>query len=412
VDDRIEDALSRLVRTLGLDRSALFQADADGDFVHTHQWTRPGWAPPPPRVSARDHFPWHLARVRAGEFVCVSSLDEVPDDVDRESLRRIGTRSSVTMPLLVGGQVWGAMTFAAVRQERAWTSAEINRLRVVAHIFAGAIGRRAGDQRLRWSLDEANAERDRLRDENRYLRDELKAVTGAAAIVGHSRAIRRVLEQIRQVATTDATVLIAGEIGTGKTLLAGRLHELSARGERALVRVDCTSLSPDRIESRLELAAHSSVFLDEVADLPLDAQTTLMRRGMDVRVIAATRRDLKRCIDEGTFREDLYTRLTASLIHVPPLRERREDIPLLVWRFVDEFSAVLGKPIDAIDQGSMDALQAHGWPGNARELRNVVERAMIAPGGRRLHIPPPAGAGSVHRPAAAARTRRSKPHGR
>jgi transcriptional regulator with GAF, ATPase, and Fis domain len=217
-------------------------------------------------------------------------------------------------------------------------------------------------------------------------------------------------------------VLLVGETGTGKALLAARIHELSARSERAMVRVNCASLSGGWLEGalvgaehesladleprhvgRLELANHSTVFLDEVADLPLEAQASLMRllqesqvqpiggrpRNVDVRVIAATRKDLKRAIDEGTFRDDLYYRLNVFPIHVPPLRDRPEDIPLLVWRFVDEFSAALGKPIDAIDQASMAALQAYPWPGNARELRNVVERAMIVPTGRRLHIPVP-----------------------
>ena len=157
---------------------------------------------------------------------------------------------------------------------------------------------------------------------------------------------------------------------------------------------------------RLQLANGSTVFLDEIADLPLEAQANLARVVQDrqirplgkrqrrcrcdVRIIAATRKDLKRCIEEGTFRDDLYYRLNVFPIHVPPLRERREDIPLLVWRFVDEFSAAYGKPIDAIDQESMAALQDYAWPGNARELRNVVERAMIARTGRRLRIPPPA----------------------
>jgi transcriptional regulator with GAF, ATPase, and Fis domain len=396
--------------------------DGGGDFVHTHQWTRPGWAPPPPRVSAAEQFPWHLARVRAGEMVSFTAIDEVPDEVDRESLRRIGTKSGVTVPLLVGGQAWGALTFATVREPRTWTPAVVNRLRVIAHVVAGAIARKGEDERRRRGLDELAAARDHLRDENQYLRDELRALTGTAAIVGHSRAIRRVIEQVRQVAPTDTTVLLVGETGTGKALLAARIHELSARSERAMVRVNCLSLSAGWVEDvlvgaerdsladleprhvgRLELANHSTVYLDEVADLPLEAQASLMRmlqenqvqpiggrpRTVDVRVIAATRKDLKRCIEEGTFRDDLYYRLNVFPIHVPPLRERREDIPLLVWRFVDEFSAAFRRPIDAIDQVSMAALQEYAWPGNARELRNVIERAMIVPSSRRLRVPLP-----------------------
>jgi len=422
VDRRIEDALSRLIRVLGLDRSALFQVDREtGDFVHTHQWTRPGWAPPAPRVPARERFPWLLARVRDGELVRFTTLDEVPDATDRDSFRQMSTRSSVIAPLMIGGEVWGALTFATVREPRVWTAAEINRFRVVALIFANALARKAADKRRHAALIEIAELRDRLRHENSYLRHELNARLGTFSIVGHSPAFRRVLEQIRQVAGTDSTVLLIGETGTGKTMLASQIHELSARSEPALVRVNCAQLSASwwtlepapgekgtrvngdaKHDVRMPLADGSTVFLDEIADLPLEAQanlTRVLRHGqkrpatkteggrVPVRIIAATRKDLKRCIAEGSFRDDLYYQLNVFPIHIPPLRERREDIPLLVWRFVDEFSLEYGKPVDAIDQESMEALQGYAWPGNARELRNMVERAMIAPTGRRLHIP-------------------------
>jgi formate hydrogenlyase transcriptional activator len=430
VDRTIEDALGRLVRTLAVDRSALFQVEQSGDFVHTHHWTRPGWAPPLPRVSARERFPWHLALVRAGELVCFKKLDDVPDATDRESLRRMGTKAGVTIPLRIEGEVRGALTFAAVRDERSWTDTEINRMRVVAHIFANALARRSADEQARRTIDDAWETRDRLRRENEYLRHELKSVLGTPPIVGHSAAIRRVLEQVRQVAATDSAVLLIGETGTGKTVLASHIHELSARSEHPMVRVNCALLSAASMEGelvgseqgsyvddefrhlgRLEVANGSTVFFDEVADLSLDAQASLVRVfqekqiqplgsarpvRVDARIVAATRKDLKHRIEEGAFRDDLYYQLNVFPIHVPPLRERPEDIPLLVWRFVDEFSEAYGKPIDAIDQGSMTALQTYAWPGNARELRNVVERAVIVAGGRRLHIPLPPN-GTAHK---------------
>jgi transcriptional regulator with GAF, ATPase, and Fis domain len=299
----------------------------------------------------------------------------------------------------------------------------INRLRVVALIFANVLARKQADESVREALAAVAGLRDRLRDENAYLRRELLSFTGAPVIVGHSSGVRRVLEQVRQVASTDSPVLLIGETGTGKALLAARIHELSGRGERAMVRVNCASLSAGGIESelfgsdrgsygdaearhvgRLELANSSTVFLDEIADLPAETQATLTRVlqerqlhppgsarpvKVDIRIIAATRRDLTRCIAEGTFRDDLYYRINVFPIHVPPLRERPEDIPLLVWRFVDEFAETYGKPIDTIDSESMAMLQQHAWPGNARELRNVVERAMIVSAGRRLRIPLP-----------------------
>jgi PAS domain S-box-containing protein len=436
VDHAVEAALGRIVKALDLDRSSVFQVDEGGEFGHTLQWTRPGWAPPPSRVSAQERFPWHLMKIREDELVCYSSVEEVPNEIDRENLRRIGTMSAVVVPLTVAGQIWGAMTFATARAPRTWTPAIVNRLRVVAVIFANAVARKLGDERARLTLQEMTAARDQLRDENGYLREELKTVTGSTAVVGHSPVIRRLLEQIRQIATTDSTVLLVGETGTGKSLFASRIHELSPRGQRAMVRVNCAaptaawvdgelvgseSMMDVRHVGRLELANHSTVLLDEVADLPLESQASLLRvlqdhqiqpHGagrtvtVDVRVIAATRKDLRRCIEEGTFRDDLFYRLNVVPIHVPPLRERREDIPLLVWRFVDEFSAAYGRPVDAIDQESMSALQEYNWPGNARELRNVVERAMIVPAGRRLRIPIVNGSGSLQEVEPASERRR------
>jgi formate hydrogenlyase transcriptional activator len=433
VDRAIEDALGRVVRMLDLDRSALFQVvEASGDFVHTHQWTRPGWASPPPRVSAREQFPWLLAQLRAGEVVSFTTLDEVPDATDRESLRRIGTKSNVTVPIVIGGKTSAAVTFAAIRGARDWPPVVVNRLRVVALIFGNAIARKQADDALHRAMAEVADLRNRLRDENAYLRNELKVLTGAPAIVGNSPAIRRVLEQARQVAPTDTTVLLLGETGTGKTLFAARIHESSPRHERALVRVNCASLSAAWIENelfgseqgshvdgeprrvgRLELAHTSTVFLDEIADLPLAAQAHLARVlqekqfqpfgsarpiKVDVRIIAATRHDLTRRIDEAAFRDDLYYLLNVFPIQIPPLRDRPEDIPLLVWRFVDEFSDAYGKPIDTIDKATMAALQRYEWPGNARELRNVVERAMIVARGRHLRIAlPERGSGATRR---------------
>ncbi len=422
VDRALQDALRRVVRTLGVDRSALFQVDDTGDFVHTHQSTRTGCLPSLPRVSARREFPWHLSQIRSGAVVSFAAVDDVPDAVDRESLRRLGTKSAVTLPLSVAGQTWGALSFSTVREQRSWASDVINRLRVVALIFANALARRLADERLQQTVGAMTALRDRLRDENRYLRDELQRLAGTHPIVGHSLAARRTLAQVREAAATDAPVLLIGEAGTGKALLAARIHDLSTRRERAMVRVNCAATTAlidgrpfageqDLFASddhgqvgRLELANGSTVFFDEIVDLSLEAQANLSRileHGqiqspghdgpvpLDVRIIAATREDLQRCIAEGTFREDLYVRLNVFPIHVPPLRERRDDIPVLVWRFVDEFSMAYRRPIDAIDQASMTALQAYSWPGNARELRNVVEQAMMGSTTRRLRIAVP-----------------------
>jgi len=238
------------------------------------------------------------------------------------------------------------------------------------------------------------------------------------AIIGDGPASRRVLEQIRQVAATDATVLLLGETGTGKELLATEIHNLSARRTRTMVRVNCAAIPSTLLESelfgrekgaftgadtrqigRFEMADRSTIFLDEIGDLSMESQVKLLRVieqrqlerlgsvrpvSVDVRIIAATHRNLEKQIAEGRFREDLFYRLNVFPVQVPPLRERVEDVPALVWRFVEVFSKSFGKQIDTISSAAMSALQEYSWPGNIRELRNVVERAMIVARGREL----------------------------
>jgi PAS domain S-box-containing protein len=277
------------------------------------------------------------------------------------------------------------------------------------------------EQRL--AIEEGDRLRDQLEAENVYLRREVTDRFHPGAIVGQSEALRRVLLQVEQVAATDSTVLLFGETGTGKELIATRIHELSARRARAMVRVNCAAIPATLIESelfgrekgaytgalarqvgRFELADRSTIFLDEIGDLPRDVQVKLLRVleerqierlgspkaiRVDTRIIAATHRDLEQRITEGTFREDLFYRLNVFPIQIPPLRERVEDIPLLVWRLVEEFSEVFGRRIEEISGENMAALQQYSWPGNIRELRNVIERAMILSTGPRLTIPLP-----------------------
>jgi formate hydrogenlyase transcriptional activator len=239
-------------------------------------------------------------------------------------------------------------------------------------------------------------------------------------LVGDSTAVQRVLQQAWQVAATDSTVLLLGETGTGKELMASQIHEMSARRNRAMVRVNCAAIPDTLIESelfgrekgaftgaltrqagRFEAADHSTIFLDEIGDLPAEVQVKLLRVieerhverlgspqsiRVDVRIIAATHRNLEERIAEGRFREDLFYRLDVFPIRIPPLRERPDDIPLLVWRFVDEYGRRFGKRIEAIEPDDLHALHQYQWPGNIRELRNVVERAMIVATGTRLSI--------------------------
>jgi PAS domain S-box-containing protein len=263
----------------------------------------------------------------------------------------------------------------------------------------------------------------RLERENIFLQEEIKLLVEHTEIVGQSTVMKKVLAQAQQVARTDSTVLLLGETGTGKELLARGIHSMSSRKDRPLVTVNCASLPPTLIESelfgrergaytgaltkmvgRFEVADGSTLFLDEIGELSLDLQSKLLRvleegkferlgstktLQVNVRIIAATNRDLAREVKEGRFRKDLYYRLNVFPIVIPPLRERPEDIPLLVWAFVREFQKRMGKEIESIPKKSIEALQAYLWPGNVRELRNAIERAMIVNSGKTLAVQVP-----------------------
>jgi PAS domain S-box-containing protein len=293
--------------------------------------------------------------------------------------------------------------------------------------FKGSFGiitditkRRHMEQELKKAFIEIKELKDRLEVENIYLREQVEVKNIYNGIIGQSEAIKFVLNQVEQVAETDSTVLILGETGTGKELIAQTIHNLSTRKERPMVKVNCAALSPTLVESelfghekgaytgalsrqigRFEIADKSTIFLDEIGELPLELQSKLLRvlqsgeferlgssktTRVDVRVIAATNRDLAQAVQNKSFRKDLYYRLNVFPIHIPPLRERREDIPLLVWSFVAEFGKRMGKMIDTIPQKSMKALMNYAWPGNVRELRNVIEHAMIISRGQTLVV--------------------------
>jgi formate hydrogenlyase transcriptional activator len=265
-------------------------------------------------------------------------------------------------------------------------------------------------------------EKARLEQHNQYLREEIKQAHNFEEIIGRSPPLLAVLESVRRVAATDSTVLVTGETGTGKELLARAVHSSSSRRDKPLIKVNCAALPAGLVESelfghergafsgaiarrigRFELAHGGTIFLDEIGELPLDVQVKLLRVlqerefdrvggqatiKADVRVIAATNRDLQTGVAGGTFRQDLFYRLNVFPVHMPPLRDRREDIPLLVQFLLSRFRARLGKRIDRVGDDTMHRLVHYSWPGNVRELENVLERASILCTGTTLDIDP------------------------
>jgi len=288
---------------------------------------------------------------------------------------------------------------------------ESGRLAGAVVVFRDVTKERAAEEELQKAYSEVKRLKEQLEQENVYLREEIKFDYDFTDIIGKSAAIKKVLKKIEQVAPTNSTVLILGETGTGKELLARAVHNISPRRERPLVKVNCSALPANLIESelfghekgaftgavsrkigRFELADGGTIFLDEIGDLPIDLQAKLLRvlqegefervgnpqtMKVDTRIIAATNRNLEKAIQEGEFREDLFYRLNIFPIDSPPLQDRKEDIPLLVSYFCDKLGAKVGKNIDSVSRSAMDALIDYSWPGNVRELENIIERAVI-----------------------------------
>jgi PAS domain S-box-containing protein len=269
-------------------------------------------------------------------------------------------------------------------------------------------------------IDDRKRAEERVQKENVALREEIDKASMFEEIVGSSAALKEVLARVSQVARTDATALLTGETGTGKELIARAIHKRSRRSAKAFISVNCAAIPPALIGSelfghekgaftgalqrrlgRFELAEGGTIFLDEIGEIPPETQTALLRVlqerefervggtqtiRADVRVIAATNRDLKAAMANGTFRSDLYYRLRVFPIEIRPLRERKDDIPLLVEYFVDRYAGKMGKKMRSIKQESLDLLRSYSWPGNIRELQNVIERAVIVSEGDVLSI--------------------------
>jgi len=343
----------------------------------------------------------------AREAVCTNDLLGDPRIEDKQWVQREGLASFAGYPLSFRSEIFGVLAMFA---RRALLEVEFQRLAMFAAQAAIAIK----NARL---FEEISQLSRRLEAENTYLKEELRAKQPTSiGIVGESLAIRRVLHDIERVAPTPSTVILLGETGTGKELLARAVHELSPRRGRALVTVNCAAIPPTLIESelfghekgaftgalqrrigRFEQAQGGTLFLDEIGELSLEAQVKLLRVVqerelervggtkpifVDVRIVCATNRDLEVEVRERRFRADLFSRLNVFPIQVPPLRERREDIPLLVAALVGTLRKRLGRSLDGVDESALLLLRSYDWPGNVRELQNVLERAAILARGR------------------------------
>ena len=427
VDSILNAGLQKIIDFLRLDRATLWQEEEPDSkrFILTHMRIRPGCGPQEMPVLKTDSFPWMVQQLLSGRETKYSRIDDLPEEaaVDKETLRGFGPKySAMAVPLNDGDRVYGILALG-IAEELIWPKELVPRLRVVAHAFSAALLRRKTEQKLQQSLQELEKAKVQLERENVYLRQEMKVSYSPAKIVYQSQAVAEVLAKVEQVAATNATVMLSGETGTGKEMIACAIHEMSSRSNRTMVRVNCGAIPSALVESemfgrekgaytgalsrqigRFELAEGSTIFLDEITDLPMEVQVKLLRVlqekeierlgnpkpiRVDVRVIAATNQNLEKAVNEGKFRQDLYYRLNVFPIEVPPLRERSEDIPMLVWAFVDQLSTEFGKKVESISRKSMEALLEYSWPGNVRELRNAIERAMIVLRSPQLYIDVP-----------------------
>ena len=347
-------------------------------------------------------------------FITRSDITQFGSDIAQRILAE-GLKSACCLPLISHGRPLGTLVVASL-QEETFPEKDAELLQHVANQIAIGVENALA---FRQVVDRAN----KLSEEKLYLQDEIRTEYNFEEIVGESPALKRILEQLQTVAPTDSTILVQGETGTGKELMARAIHNLSARRERTLVKVNCAAIPTGLLESelfghergaftgaiaqrvgRFELAHRGTLFLDEVGDIPLELQPKLLRVlqeqeferlgsaktiRVDVRMVAATNVDLLQKVAANQFRSDLYYRLNVFPVRIPPLRERHEDIPLLVRYFAQKYARRMKKPIDTIPAKAMAALTEYHWPGNVRELENFIERAVILSRGAELQVPFP-----------------------
>jgi transcriptional regulator with GAF, ATPase, and Fis domain len=375
-----------------------------------------------------DRFQFYFDKWLKGEIVQFERLEELPEKAApiKEIYEKFGTKSGISIPVSVGGNILGALVIATVRRHRSWPEDLVPRLRLIGEVFANALMRKRNEKSIDQAIEEIKILKDQIETDYHYLAEEIELEHTYGDIVGKSRALQRILVKVEQVAPTSTPVLLLGETGTGKGLIARSIHNASKHRERPLVQVNCAALSPGLIESelfghekgafsgavsrrvgRFEVADGTTLFLDEIGELPLDLQPKLLRVLQDgefervggsqtikvhVRVIAATNRDLEKEVENHRFRPDLWYRLSVFPLLVPPLRERLEDIPYFVDWFVTKYGSWIGKKFNKLPKQVITKLKRYAWPGNIRELENLIERAVITSPEGNLHLEIPTSA--------------------
>jgi transcriptional regulator with GAF, ATPase, and Fis domain len=413
VDNTIRYGLGSIGKFLNADRCSLYQfSKLKAAYRVRHTWAGEG-TEPAPIILRSELLPWVTRKWINNETVLIENADDLPEeaDTDKETLKQFGVGSHLSVPLAADRTMAGALAIVTIGRHQAWPEEYVQRLTILGRIFANALIRKRAEQELNSAFLEIKQLKEQIEADYSYLREEIRLEHNFEEIIGQSHALKYVLLKIEQIAPTDVIVLIQGETGTGKELVARAIHNAGLRNNRPLVKVNCAALPSNLIESelfgyekgaftgantkqlgRFGLADGGTIFLDEIGELPLELQPKLLRvlqEGeferlgdprtvtVDVRIIAATNRNLEEEVRKGRFRQDLWYRLNVFPITVPPLRERREDIPMLVEWFVSKVAKKLGKEIRTIHRASMRELESYSWPGNVRELQNVIERAVL-----------------------------------
>ncbi|MCH9694495.1 MAG: sigma 54-interacting transcriptional regulator [Gammaproteobacteria bacterium] len=428
-DNTIEGCIGRIAQHFAADRSTMFWVDdlEKRAISIAYVWSekesdrKVGFESP----ISMDMFPNFWRRILERKAVRIDSVESMSGDfsTDAENLGRFGLKSLVVLPMVIGGELVGGITFGRLHNEKAWSQQTVQELTVLTELLANFVFRLKARRALSDALAGLQRATDRLQAENVYLREEVASRNGFDDIVGESPAILRCLNQVEMVANTMTPVVILGETGTGKELIARAIHDHSDRRSRPLVKVNCAALPANLIESelfghekgaftgadarkrgRFDLADGSTLFLDEIGEIPIELQAKLLRvlqegeferlggtetTKVDVRIVVATNRDLGAAVQAGEFRSDLYYRINTFPVELPALRDRGSDIDLLTQHFVRMHAVRLGRDVNEISAEMMRQLRGYHWPGNVRELDGIIQRALISSDGPVVELAEP-----------------------